>query len=173
MKKVIYIVFIGVMLFGCSAPSDYQDDAVVARLVQEVPVNENQAVDGFLPVHGVIPVYTPLDDAEMLNSIVMTLITPTLQSSVTDFYKPYLTTNPEVNAAYSAHIIDIFKYPDVEHFTVTVVVEPYVGAHVAVGKDEMQIDIEATGDVTVKEFKHLQSYDLPAQLQSLIKKALP
>lgn len=53
----------------------------------------------------------------------------------------------------------IYIIGDVEHFVVTVVVEPSVGAHIAVGEDEMQIDIDPSGDITIKRFEHLQSYD--------------
>jgi len=114
------------------------------------------------------------DDSERLDKIVMTLLIPKIQKSVDDFYEPYISIEPTV-AAYlgDSKITSIVGDVGSSIYTVTVELEPYVGPHISIGRDKMTFEISADGTVNMKKYEHLKSYDLPQNLQSLIKKPLP
>ena len=120
----------------------------------------------------------PLDDSVRLNDIVITLLMPQITSAVESFYAPYLTIKPTVVPYYGSKIIQIQGgesiHEDINnsHYTVTVEVLPYVGAHLSVGKDRITLNIQSD-NVTIKNYEHINSYPIPPHYQSIIKKSLP
>jgi hypothetical protein len=52
-------------------------------------------------------------------------------------------------------------------YSVTVLVRPFVGAHVSVGVDEIQFLVGLNGDVTTVNYKHVEDHKLPPHLQDL------
>jgi len=48
-------------------------------------------------------------------------------------------------------------------------VKPYVGPHIVVGVDQLTINVGA-GTAKVEKYEHLKSYELPPNLQNMIKK---
>lgn len=101
---------------------------------------------------------------------------PEIEKSVNDFYSPYLTITPTVVSYLNTHILDIKggeDGPNATHYTITVEIFPFVGPHVAVGKDHVTLNIAFDGIVTLNNFQHVESYELPWNLKPLIKKTLP
>lgn len=140
-----------------------------------------------LVVSWLIPTYSAkandsieLDDPLRLEHVVITLLMPEIEKSVNAFYSPYLTDIPIVASYIGTHIINIkggedihTNGPNATHYTITVEVFPFVGPHVSVGKDHVTLDIAPDEIVTLNNFQHIESYELPWNLKPLIKKALP
>lgn len=99
--------------------------------------------------------------------IIINLLMPHIISSVNDFYYPYLYDYPTVASYYGSSVTIINSNE------ILVEVLPYVGPHIAVGKDQITFDVSNLGEVTVKKYDHIESYQLPEHLQSLIKTPLP
>lgn len=121
-----------------------------------------------------------LDDPQRLEHVVITLLMPEIEKSLNTFYSPYLTDTPTVASYIDTHIINIKGGEDIHtngpgatHYAITVEVFPFVGPHVSVGKDHVTLDIAPDGIVTLNNFQHIESYELPWNLKPLIKKALP
>lgn len=119
-----------------------------------------------------------LDDSVRLNDMVITLLMPSIQDAVNNFYEPYLTIEPTVVPYFGSQIVNIQGGERIHegiynsHYTVTIEVLPYIGPHIAVGKDRVTLDVQTDG-VTVKNYEHVESYTLPSNHQSLMKKTLP
>jgi hypothetical protein len=114
-----------------------------------------------------------LENPARLNSIIMTLLIPEIQSAVNEFYAPYLTIQPTVVAFLGSKIVGIDGGENSSHYTVTVEIFPYIGPHISVGSDRLMLYISPLGNVTVKNFEHLESAYLPWNLQPALKKPLP
>lgn len=119
-----------------------------------------------------------LDDPLRLNDMVLALLMPQIQDAVNSFYEPYLTIEPTVVPYFDSKIVNIRGGERIHdgvynsQYTLTVEVFPYVGPHLAVGKDRITLDVQIDG-VTVKNYEHVESYTLPSNHQSLMKKTLP
>lgn len=115
-----------------------------------------------------------LDNPERLNKIIITLLMPEVEKDVNNFYKSYLSIEPTVVAYFGdSNITHIVGDIESSMYTVTIEIEPYIGPHISVGRDRMTFDVSADGTVKMKSHDHLESYQLPQHLQSLIKKPLP
>ncbi|HWS43331.1 MAG TPA: DUF3888 domain-containing protein [Pseudoflavonifractor sp.] len=119
-----------------------------------------------------------LDDPVRLNDMVKTLLMPSIQEAADDFYEPYLTIEPTVATYYATEITEIQGGEQIRegiynsHYTVVVEIFPYVGPHISVGKGRITLKFQPDG-VSVENYEHLESYELPPHLQSLLKKPLP
>lgn len=119
-----------------------------------------------------------LDNSVRLKDMVITLLMPTIQKAVNKFYEPYLTIEPTVVPFNGSEITDIQGGELIREgindsqYTVTVEVLPYIGPHESVGKDRITLKVQFDG-ITVEKYEHLESYSLPPNYQSLIKKPLP
>lgn len=109
---------------------------------------------------------------EELREIMALLLIPEIQKATDAFYKPYLSITPRVDATF-AGIESVVTGENNTGYTVVIETEPYVGAHISVGRDRVTLKISASGRATVTCFEHLSSYPLPEHLTSLIKRPLP
>lgn len=118
------------------------------------------------------------DDSVRLKNMVITLLMPSIKDAVNRFYEPYLTIDPTVVPYNGAEITEIHGGERIlegindSQYTIVVDVLPYIGPHDSIGKDRITLAVQADG-VTVEKFEHLESYDLPSNYRSLIKKPLP
>ncbi len=118
------------------------------------------------------------DDFLRLNDMVLTLLMPHISDEVDKFYEPYLTIEPTVATYYASEIVHIKGGEHIHegiynsHYTITVVVFPYVGSHLSVGKDRITFSFNPSG-LVLEEYEHSESYTLPPNYQSSIKKPLP
>jgi hypothetical protein len=121
----------------------------------------------------------PINDSMRLEDIVITLLMPEIQTAVNNFYFDYLNSPPTTLPYISSKIIEINGGAHIHegvnnsHYEITVVVEPYIGAHVSVGSDKITLKTGASGNVSVVNFEHIKSYEIPAHLQWHIIKSLP
>ncbi|WHY77244.1 DUF3888 domain-containing protein [Neobacillus sp. WH10] len=115
----------------------------------------------------------PKDSKELLiNDILMILLGPEIEKAVNNYYYAYLTHSPSVYP-YQVEIVNVERIGGFRrfHFLITLETTPVVGAHNPVGKDRLTFEIAPTipGQVKLKNFEHLESYELPPHLQNLIK----
>lgn len=109
---------------------------------------------------------------DLYYQLLVTILYPYVQKATDNYYDEYLTYLPG-EAPYGYRFIKIEKTPEQNYsFTVVLVVEPYVGPHLSVGRDRITFSIDLDG-VKAKKFEHLESYELPPNYQSIIKKKLP
>ena len=109
---------------------------------------------------------------DLYYQLLVTILYPYVQKAIDDFYGEYMTYLPG-EAPYGYEFIQIVKTPELNYsFTVVLEVQPYVGPHLSVGRDRITFSIDLDG-VKVKKFEHLESYELPPNYQSIIKKKLP
>ena len=109
---------------------------------------------------------------DLYYQLLVTILYPYVQKAIDNFYGEYMTYLPG-EAPYGYELIKIEKTPELNYsFTVVIEVQPYVGPHLSVGRDRITFSIDLDG-VKVKNFEHLESYELPPNYQSIIKKKLP
>lgn len=101
---------------------------------------------------------------------VLSILNPTIQDGVNNFYGKYLTVPP---AAGSASVTIVNIAPGVPGgYNVTLSVLPYYGPHNSVGKDEILLHI--TGSLAeITSFRHLESYGIPESYKDYIIQWLP
>ncbi|MDQ0088071.1 hypothetical protein J2T12_001477 [Paenibacillus anaericanus] len=79
-------------------------------------------------------------------------------------FLPYVNRDkliyPPTFAPYLGGNVLDFKYFE-SHIDVVVTVIPYVGPHIAVGKDKIKFQIDNTGQISFKSFEHITDYKLP------------
>jgi hypothetical protein len=120
------------------------------------------------------------DDPLRLEHIIITLVMPEIEMSVGAFYADYLTDTPAVTSYFGTTFLGVeggenihTDGPNATDYLVTVEVTPYVGPHIPVGKDHVTLEISSDGSVSMTELRHIESYELPRRLQSLVKRPLP
>ena len=109
---------------------------------------------------------------DLYYQLLVTILYPYVQKAIDNFYNEYMTYLPG-EAPYGYEFIEIEKTPELNYsFTVVLEVQPYVGPHLSVGRDRITFSIDLDG-VKLKKFEHLESYELPPNYQTIIKKKLP
>ncbi|MCJ8012007.1 DUF3888 domain-containing protein [Paenibacillus sp. KQZ6P-2] len=111
----------------------------------------------------------------LYQDMVMEFLLPDIQNAVNDYYKNRLSENPLVYP-YQIEIVQAKRVNGGPgdrgfHFSITLETEPVLGPHVAVGRDRMIFEISPLFPDKVKliAFRHLQSFELPMNLQELLK----
>jgi len=107
--------------------------------------------------------YTPKEGSieELYKDIIARLIAPYVSKEIEKYYgRPYLY---DLWRMKFLRIDRLNEYRGFS-FTITVEVEPFIGAHNTVGIDEMTIRIESESP-TVENFKHIKSFPIPENLQ--------
>jgi hypothetical protein len=115
----------------------------------------------------------PQDTKEMMvNDILMLLLRPEIDKAVNNYYSKYFTYPPTVYP-YQIEIVNVQRIGGFRtfHFLITLETTPVVGAHNPVGKERLTFEIAPTipGQIKLKKFDHLESYEIPPHLQNIIK----
>ena len=117
--------------------------------------------------------YQPAEESkeELVMDLFFSLLLPNIQEAVSNYYSNYLTIRPLVYP----YQIKILKMERTNHyrgfiFLVTIEVTPVVGPHIEVGKDHLTFSITPS-KVNLKNFNHLETYELPRHWQDIIKKS--
>ena len=117
--------------------------------------------------------YQPAEESqeELMMDLFLSLLLPDIQKAVSNYYADSLTISPLVYP----YDIKILNMERTNHyrgflFSVTIEVSPVVGAHNPVGKDQLTFSIAAGSGVSLKNFKHIETYELPPNWQDIIKK---
>jgi len=111
----------------------------------------------------------------LYQDIMMELLLPDIQNAVNDYYKHRLAENPLVYP----YQIEILQAKRVNggpgdrgfHFSITLETMPVLGPHITVGKDRMTFEVSPLYPDKIKliTFKHLQTFELPPNMQELLK----
>lgn len=116
--------------------------------------------------------YKPAEksEEELMMDLFLSVISPEIESAVASYYADLLTEVPIVYT-YDIKILNMYRVGQYRsfQFLVTLEVTPVVGPHISVGKDLLTFDI-SPGNVSLKKFKHLESYALPPNWQHIKKK---
>lgn len=116
--------------------------------------------------------YQPPEESkeELVMDLFFSLLLPDIQEAVSHYYSDYLTTSPLVYP-YQINILKMERTNGYRGFIflVTVEITPVVGAHNPVGKDQLTFLI-TPGEVKLKKFQHIETYELPPNWQDIIKK---
>ena len=102
---------------------------------------------------------------DVYKSLLISILTPTVQQEIDHFYKRYLTEPPMAGSA-SIEIENI-THSVLDGYDVELTVLPYYGPHNSVGRDHLLLHIE-DNMVYVREFKHLESYEIYGSYQKYI-----
>jgi hypothetical protein len=119
----------------------------------------------------------PKDSNELVvNDILMILLGPEIEKAVNNYYSAYFTHSPSVYP-YQVEVVNVKRIGEFRrfHFLITLETTPVVGAHNPVGLDRLTFEIAPTvpGQVKLKNFEHLESYEIPPHLQNIIKPKRP
>lgn len=102
--------------------------------------------------------------------LIVTLFTPELQKASDEFYSHYLSSTPTV-ANYFGKVLSLKKN---DHgYYIKFGITPYLGPHISVGDDEVTYFVNNIGDITLLDFAHKKSYELPPRLGVSVKKPMP
>ncbi|MFL0584978.1 DUF3888 domain-containing protein [Solibacillus silvestris] len=116
--------------------------------------------------------YQPAEESkeELMMDLFFSLLLPNVQKAVSNYYSDYLTTSPLVYP-YQIKILKMERTNGYRGFLflVTIEVTPVVGPHIEVGKDQLTFSISAGSGVSLKNFKHIETYELPPNWQDIIK----
>ncbi|MDP4152972.1 MAG: DUF3888 domain-containing protein [Bacillota bacterium] len=108
---------------------------------------------------------------ELYKNIFITMIYPYVEKAIQDYYSQYLTYLPGEDP-WSYKFLKIEKTPGKNYsYTVQLEAQPYVGPHLSVGADRITLGIDL-GQITIEQFEHIKSYELPFNYQDIIKKKL-
>ncbi|WP_214484854.1 DUF3888 domain-containing protein [Bacillus sp. SM2101] len=131
-----------------------------------IPTTANYAEDNY---------YHPVkkSNEELMMDLFSTLLLPDINKAVNNYYKDYLKTNTTVYP-YQIQIAKMERIGGYRRFEflITIEVTPVVGAHISVGKDQLTFYI-SSGNVKMKDFKHIETHKLPPHWQDIIIKELP
>lgn len=105
---------------------------------------------------------------ELHQDLFMTLLLPTIQSSINDYYKEFLSVAPSI----SPDEIEVLRADRLGEyrtfdFLLKLQVLPYVGPRVNVGTDYITLRINAIDKVKVEKFEHIKSPTLPRYYQKI------
>lgn len=116
--------------------------------------------------------YQPAEESkeELMMDLFFSLLLPDVQKAVSNYYSDYLNTGPLVYP-YQIKIVKMERTNGYRGFmfSVTIEVTPVVGPHIEVGRDQLTFSITPS-EVILKNFKHMETYDLPPNWQDIIKK---
>lgn len=103
---------------------------------------------------------TASEAADSSQRLVLTLLAPEIQEQLNVYYKSRLTTAPIFAPFLEGAGLAFTYYPS--HIEVQVTVIPYIGPHLAVGKDIIRFRIENSGSVNAISYEHVEDYELPS-----------
>jgi len=116
--------------------------------------------------------YKPAKESkeELMMDLFFSLLLPNVQKAVSNYYADYLNISPLVYP-YQIKIVKMERTNGYRGFMflVTIEVTPVVGPHIEVGRDQLTFSITPS-DVILKNFKHMETNELPPNWQDIIKK---
>jgi len=110
---------------------------------------------------------------ELYHDILCSLLLPSVEKSVGDYYTQFLTDIPLVDP-WDIKILSEEKPNNAYAFAIKMQVSPYLGPHLDVGFDNITLTVQGNGDIKVINFEHISSsyLELPPGYQNSIKKNL-
>ena len=164
MKKMIYLLLFSCLIVsnatGCSKKtgSEFTKISVVEASTSSSTENSCETLRQ--------------SQQELYQDVYVTLLNPYIKKAIDDYYEPLLTTSPMYSPE-SVEILNLERPMGYRSFLfiIELQIEPYVGPHDSIGVDQLTIRVGAgENEVKVEKFEHIKSYELPPNLQELIKK---
>lgn len=93
-----------------------------------------------------------------------------IQAASNQFYSDYFTVPPSVDFS-TVTIEKLFTQGN--DVAITFKIQPFLGAHIVVGEDEVTFITNRLGEVRLEKFEHILSYTVPPWNKDLVKKPLP
>lgn len=119
---------------------------------------ENKEIQGIQSDYNILLIYTYLKK---------------IKDASDNFYSEYFTISPRVDY----YVVSVKKISSDNSTNptslITFITEPFVDAHWNVGIDEITFSADYTGNIEMKEFKHIKSFSLPDRLKIYVKKPIP
>lgn len=123
----------------------------------------------------VVPTYqiisTTQSDEKPDHKALVTLLISDIQTASKNFYKDYFTINPTVSEN-DVVVLDVEQASE-GNYKIVIRTLPYLGAHLMVGCDEITFIISNDDSVMFDSFSHIESDQLPPNMQNLVIKPLP
>jgi len=121
------------------------------------------------------PTYKAVSDADgdekTYHKVVISLLMSNIEAASKNFYKDYFTINPTV-AENDVIVLDIDQ-TDEGSYKIVFRTLPYLGPHLTVGCDEISLIVSQDSSVRLEGLSHIESYELPSNMQNLVTKPLP
>jgi len=104
----------------------------------------------------------------LYQDVIITALAPTIDKAVDDYYKNVLSYLPTYDGPF-IKILNIERQNgnSTSHFIINIEVKPYIGPHIAVGKDRISIDLSRPGPPVILKFEHVEDYPLPERYKDL------
>jgi hypothetical protein len=109
----------------------------------------------------------PNGDEALCTAVIARLLSPQIQAEVNRYYGKILVHLPTYAQSYGTQVTCEAASTNKTTYSVTVIVMPYVGAHVSVGVDEIKFLVGLSGNVKTISYKHVEDHKLPPHLQDL------
>lgn len=114
------------------------------------------------------------DICYVFQQTIIEFLMPQIEQAVINYYKEYFNYLPGVSPYYGGKVLSI-KHVDSEpeknipySYEVVVQVQPYIGPHISVGKDNLTFRVFAGGKTQLNKFEHVQSYEIPQRYRDII-----
>jgi len=121
----------------------------------------------------VIEVVKPQLSEELFKQMTITLLMPSVNAAIENYYKEYLNYAPTDDPWF----IKISKTEKVKdntyEFLVKVELTPYIGPHNSVGLDHITFRIMPWGEVILEKYEHIESYPIAPNWSNIIIKWPP
>jgi hypothetical protein len=108
---------------------------------------------------------TPNKNESVCKSVIARLLSSHIQAELDMYYKKILVYPPIYAPFYGTEVTCADVSTNKTSYAVTVLVRPFVDAHVSVGVDEIQFLVSVNGEVTTVSYKHVEDHKLPPHLQ--------
>ena len=161
MKRIIYLLLLSGLLVAYATGCSKKTESESAK-VPVVKVTTSSSEAGYKAPEQL--------QQELYQDVFVTLLDPYIQKAIDDYYGQLLTTSPIYTPEY-VEILNVERPMGYRTFSyiIKLQVKPYVGPHIVVGIDQLTIDV-GIGTIKVEKYEHLKSYDLPPNMQDMIKK---
>ncbi len=152
MKKIIFVISLLAVITSFTIPCSAYE------LIMKQPSKIEQ------------PQLTENSREVIYKDMVISLLIPYMQKEINNYYKEYLTELPII-FPYSVDIVNVERQGGSGYLIrLEVIAHPFVGPINTVGDDRIIIETGAFGSVKIVKFEHIKSYQLPWNLQHIIKK---
>ncbi len=116
--------------------------------------------------------YEPTTESEIKDELIIALFMDNIIADSSKFYDNYFPDGlGYIN--YEFKIKDIKKLGEPLNIYITFETTPIIGPHIPVGDDEITYKVNASGDITLENFTHKKSYEIPSRLQPNMIKPYP
>lgn len=114
------------------------------------------------------------NETEIKDELILSFFMDHIESDSSTFYDQYFST-PLAYYDYETKIISMDRRSESlrRYIYITFASTPMIGAHNPVGYDEITYKVDVQGSITLENFMHLKSYEIPEWLRNGMIKTYP